>query len=400
MTGLEWLVAIGMLFTALMWWLSYIRRSKRLLQLYFVFDELLLPYYQESLRHHLKVRNYGEALNDIRKSLTAYKTQLAITKTHYFRKFIRHSNAFKQTYQDDLGKHAFDLETRLLLQQEKALSLIKHCRLWLMELERANKLTLDPLMKWKAPAPDEDNWQGLIHINPEEHVLFIKMQLLHTQCLQVLWCWHFCLHQNEDIKKAAQFLESIMGSHYACAKMLNLKQLLPKHDTNYEYLVQYCKEHPISQKDICSGTDSSFDPSWINFDGLLSWNDEDALWEQSSGKSSTFSVIHPLDREKSDFWEQDDICLLKAEDLASAEQARNTPALKPFLDIPAFANFHEFSNQAEFGEGMHTNMVNPRLEPSFSNKVDTLDVSLDSSLDSKLETKLHINFQEQLDSKL
>lgn len=273
MVALELLLCLGILITIVIWGVAFRRHCRKMIELYLSIDELLIPFYQETLRHELHKNNYGEALRSLTKTLLAYKTQIAISKTCYFHRFVERSNTFSQSFQHDLQQHGFDLETKLLVQQNKSIALVKHLRLWLMELEKSQHISIGENFNWKGPAPTEQSWRG-IKLRPEARVLFIRMMLLHVQFLQVLWCWHFSLRNKDEEIKAAQFLIKVLSAHYACAKLLGLKQLLPKYDADYEYLVQYCKENPIDCDLIRSGIDRSLDPSWSDFDTSFIWEGE------------------------------------------------------------------------------------------------------------------------------
>lgn len=291
MLALEWLVILGIAIVFGFWRYTNSRHARRMLQLYFAIDELLLPFYQESLRRNLKDKNYAAAQHDLNKTLSAYKIQIRISKKRYFHKFIEHSNAFDQTFQQDLLKHGLDLESKLLQQKDLCIALIKHLTLWLMDLEKRGYIDIPSNLKWKAEAPAEAEWGSLVRSRPEQRMLFIRMQLLYIQCMQVLWCWHFSLIQSHECIKAAQFLTAVLNGNYACTRILGLKQLLPQHDTDYAALVEYCSKNPIDLESICSGQDRSLDSSWSDFDASIMWNEEESLMGKIKSRSDKIVTV-------------------------------------------------------------------------------------------------------------
>lgn len=291
MLALEWFVVLGIAIVFGLWRYTHSRHARRMLQLYFAIDELLLPFYQESLRRNLKDKNYAAAQHDLNKTLSAYKIQIRVSKRRYFHKFVEHSNAFDQTFQHDLQKHGLDLESKLLQQKDLCIALIKHLTLWLMDLEKSGYIDIPNNLKWKAADPSEGEWRSLVQSRPEERMLFIRMQLLYMQCMQVLWCWHFSLTQSSESIKAAHFLIAVLNGNYACTRILGLKQLLPQHETDYNALVEYCSKNPIDLETICSGKDRSLDSSWSDFDASIMWNEEESLINKIKNGSEKHAAV-------------------------------------------------------------------------------------------------------------
>lgn len=264
MIGLEWLVSIVLIVVAVSSLLYYQQRNKKLVRLYFLYDETLIPYYLEQSQVRIKNSDYAGALHSFGQIMLAYEKQLEISKTRYFRRFIRKPNTFSQTYLHDLKVKSELFEMELQNQQDTNLSLLKHCRLWLMDLEKIQEIGSDKF-SWKALSPEELKHSKDIKIRPEERILYVRMMLLHAKAMRLLWCWHFSLKDRENLYRGVSFMQRVFAANYACAKLLHLQELLPEYDCDYTSLQAYCKEHPLDYLQLCEGVDPEKMPCTEHF---------------------------------------------------------------------------------------------------------------------------------------
>lgn len=268
MVGLEWVVGISIACIVLCCGVYYYRRCQKLVRLYFFYDETLIPYYLEQNQECLKHSDYAGSLHALSQIMHVYKRQVEISQSYYFRRFIRKPNTFSQTFLQDLEARCAILELQLQDQRAHNLSLLKHCRLWLMELERNQELNIDNRFYWKSSPPQELEDCKIFHIRPEERILYVKMMMLYAHCFKLLWCWHFSLSDSkdsDDLQRGVNFMARIFAANFACAKLLGMQELLPEHDSDYDSLKAYCEAHPIAITSLCEGINPELEPCTEHF---------------------------------------------------------------------------------------------------------------------------------------